>query len=43
MFRGLRHFAVSSMLAEGVNPMAVVGHLGDTLGTLQRDVRALDA
>ena len=26
----------SSMLAEGVNPMAVAGHLGDTLETLQR-------
>jgi hypothetical protein len=24
------------MLAEGVNPMAVAGHLGDTLETLQR-------
>jgi hypothetical protein len=24
------------MLAEGVNPMAVGGHLGDTLETLQR-------
>jgi hypothetical protein len=25
-----------SMLTEGVNPMAVAGHLGDTLETLQR-------
>ena len=24
------------MLAEGVNPMAVAGHLGDTFETLQR-------
>jgi hypothetical protein len=24
------------MLAEGINPMAVAGHLGDTLETLQR-------
>ena len=36
MFHSLRHFAASSMLAEGVNPMAVAGHLGDTLETLQR-------
>jgi integrase len=35
-FHALRHFAASSMLAEGVNPMAVAGHLGDTLETLQR-------
>jgi len=35
-FHSLRHFAASSMLAEGVNPMAVAGHLGDTLETLQR-------
>ena len=31
----MRHFCASSMLAEGVNPMAVAGHLGDTLTTLQ--------
>ena len=36
VFHSLRHFAASSMLAEGVNPMAVAGHLGDTLETLQR-------
>ena len=36
MFHTLRHFCASSMLAEGVNPMAVAGHLGDTLETLQR-------
>ncbi|GIU89851.1 MAG: hypothetical protein KatS3mg010_0950 [Acidimicrobiia bacterium] len=36
VFHALRHFAASSMLAEGVNPMAVAGHLGDTLETLQR-------
>jgi integrase len=35
-FHGLRHFCASSMLAEGVNPVAVAGHLGDTLETLQR-------
>ena len=35
-FHSLRHFAGSAMLAEGVNPMAVAGHLGDTLETLQR-------
>jgi integrase len=35
-FHSLRHFAASAMLAEGVNPMAVAGHLGDTLETLQR-------
>ena len=29
MFHSLRHFSASSMLAEGVNPMAVAGHLGD--------------
>jgi integrase len=36
VFHSLRHFAASSMLAEGVNPMAVAGHLGDTLETMQR-------
>jgi integrase len=36
VFHSLRHFCASSMLAEGVNPMAVAGHLGDTLETLQR-------
>jgi integrase len=36
VFHGLRHFCASSMLAEGVNPVAVAGHLGDTLETLQR-------
>jgi integrase len=36
VFHALRHFAASSMLSEGVNPMAVAGHLGDTLETLQR-------
>jgi integrase len=36
VFHSLRHFAGSSMLAEGVNPMAVAGHLGDTLETSQR-------
>lgn len=36
VFHSLRHFAASAMLAEGVNPMAVAGHLGDTLETLQR-------
>jgi integrase len=36
VFHSLRHFAASSMLAEGVNPMAVAGHLGDQLETLQR-------
>lgn len=36
VFHSLRHFAASSMLAEGVNPMAVAGHLGDSLETLQR-------
>jgi integrase len=36
VFHALRHFAASSMLAEGVNPMAVAGHLGDSLETLQR-------
>jgi integrase len=35
-FHSLRHFCASSMLAEGINPMAVAGHLGDTLATLQR-------
>jgi integrase len=36
VFHALRHFCASSMLAEGVNPVAVAGHLGDTLETLQR-------
>jgi integrase len=36
VFHSLRHFAASSMLAEGVNPMAVAGHLGDTVETLHR-------
>jgi integrase len=36
VFHGLRHFCASSLLAEGVNPTAVAGHLGDTLETLQR-------
>jgi integrase len=35
-FHALRHFCASSLLAAGVNPMAVAGHLGDTLETLQR-------
>jgi integrase len=35
-FHSLRHFCASSMLAEGVNPMAVAGYIGDTLETLQR-------
>jgi integrase len=33
VFHSLRHFAASSMLAEGVNPMAVAGHLGDSTRT----------
>ncbi len=36
VFHSPRHVAASSMLAEGVNPMAVAGNLGDTLETLQR-------
>jgi len=36
VFHSCRHFCASSMLAEGVNPMAVAGHLGDTLESLQR-------
>jgi integrase len=36
VFHGLRHFCASSMLAAGVNPMAVAGYIGDTLETLQR-------
>ena len=36
VFHSLRHFCASSMLAEGVNPMAVAGYIGDTLETLQR-------
>jgi len=35
-FHSLRHFAASSMLAAGVNPMAVAGHLGDSLQTVMR-------
>ena len=35
VFHSMRHFCASSMLAEGVNPMAVAGRLGDTLATLQ--------
>jgi integrase len=36
VFHSLRHFCASSLLASGTNPMAVAGHLGDTLETLQR-------
>ena len=35
-FHALPHFCASSMLAAGVNPVAVAGHLGDTLETLYR-------
>jgi integrase len=35
-FHGLRHFAASSMLAEGAPITAVAGHLGDTVETVQR-------
>lgn len=36
VFHSLRHFCASSMLAEGVNLVAVAGHLGDTVETVQR-------
>jgi integrase len=36
VFHGLRHFAASSMLAEGVPVPAVAGHLGDTVETISR-------
>jgi hypothetical protein len=36
VFDSLRRFCASSMLAEGVDPMAVARHLGDALETLQR-------
>src|SRR6476659_7973724 len=35
-FHALRHFAASSMLAEGVPLTAVAGHLGDTVETVNR-------
>ncbi|HEY7009073.1 MAG TPA: tyrosine-type recombinase/integrase [Jatrophihabitantaceae bacterium] len=35
-FHGLRHFCASALLADGENPAAVAGHLGDSLMTLQR-------
>ncbi len=35
-FHTLRHFAASSMLAEGVPITAVAGHLGDAVETVQR-------
>jgi integrase len=36
VFHSLRHFAASSMLAEGAPITAVAGHLGDTVETVQR-------
>jgi len=36
VFHTLRHFAASSMLAEGVPLTAVAGHLGDTVETVSR-------
>jgi integrase len=36
VFHSLRHFAASSMLAEGAPITAVAGHLGDTVETIQR-------
>ena len=36
VFHSLRHFAASSMLAEGAPIPAVAGHLGDTLETIER-------
>jgi integrase len=36
VFHALRHFAASSMLAEGAPITAVAGHLGDTVETIQR-------
>ena len=36
VFHSLRHFAASSMLAEGAPITAVAGHLGDTVETVER-------
>lgn len=36
VFHSCRHFAASSMLAEGAPITAVAGHLGDTVETIQR-------
>jgi integrase len=36
VFHSLRHFAASSMLAEGAPITAVAGHLGDTVETIER-------
>ena len=36
VFHSLRHFAASSMLAEGAPITAVAGHLGDTVETISR-------
>jgi integrase len=36
VFHALRHFAASSMLAQGVPVTAVAGHLGDTVETVSR-------
>jgi integrase len=36
VFHSLRHFAASSMLAEGAPITAVAGHLGVTVETIQR-------
>ena len=35
-FHSLRHFAASSMLADGASSTAVAGHLGDTLDTISK-------
>jgi len=36
VFRSLRHWCASSMLAEGAPITAVAGHLGDTVETVSR-------
>jgi integrase len=40
VFHSLRHFAASSMLAEGAPITAVAGHLGDTVETIERTYAA---